>query len=313
MLKNIAIAGAGTMGASFAQVCARYGYRVCLWGRAESSLEKGRGLIAVNQGVMRDKGLLSAAESEELQSRIKMTTSLEELARADLISENISEDLQTKLEFFQTLDPLLKAGAIVTTNTSGLSINAIAQAVSNKKNFAGMHMVNPPHLIPLVEIIRAEQTSAETAQSIRDFLLSIGKKPILVKKDVPGFALNRLQFAVLREALHLVESGVASPEDVDAVFKYGLGLRYACCGPFEVADLGGVDTFSAISGYLFADLNCAKEGSAFLSGLVREGRLGVKAGAGVYDYPGPKAEEAIKKRDAAFIAVTSALAGRDQD
>ena len=310
MIESIAIAGTGTMGASMAQVCAGRGYKVYLYGRAESSLEKGRRLIAVSQDLLVEQGVLTQARSEEIVSRIELTTALECMGQADIISENILENLESKLEFFRKIDPLVKEGCIVTTNTSGLSINAIAEGVSRKENFAGMHWVNPPHLMPLVEIIRADKTAKATTEAIAAFLRSLGKEPVLVQKDAPGFVLNRLQFAIVREALHIVESGIASAEDVDAAFKYGLGIRYACCGPFETIDLGGVDTFSAITKYLFRDLDDSKAGSPFLASLVERGRTGVKSGAGIYDYSGGRAEEAIRARDAKLLKVTEALFGK---
>lgn len=309
MIKSVAIAGTGIMGASMAQVCAGRGYRVYLYGRAESSLDKARRLISVNQGVLVEQGALTQAQSDDLLSRIELTTALECMGRADIISENIVENPESKLEFLRKIDPLVKEGCIVTTNTSGLSINALAEGVSRKENFAGMHWVNPPHLIPLVEIIRADETAPGTTESIAAFLRSLGKEPVLVQKDAPGFVLNRLQFAIIREALHIVKSGIASPEDVDAAFKYGLGIRYSCCGPFETIDLGGVETFSAIANYLFADLDNNSEGSPFLASLAAQGRTGVKGGAGIYDYSGGKAEEAIKARDAKLLKVTAALFG----
>lgn len=306
-IKKVAIAGAGVMGASIAQVCAQYGYNVLLWGHRGASLEKGRHLIELDQYTLVSNGTIGAQDSKKLIGLIEYGTSLDIFSEADLICEAIVEDLETKRAFFRSIAPLLQKEAIVTSNTSGLSINALAESVSDKSRFSGMHWINPPHLIPLVEVIRNDGTSDDTVNILRSFLNSLQKVSVLVKKDVPGFILNRLQFAVLREALHLVESDVAAPEDVDNTFKHALGIRYACCGPFEVADLGGLDTFSLISEYLFANLDNSNKGSPVLSNLVAHGKLGVKSGAGFYDYSGDKAEKAIEKRDENCIKIIKVL------
>ena len=170
-----------------------------------------------------------------------------------------------------------------------------------------MHWVNPPHIVPLVEVIKGDKTSDATASLVFENALAIGKKPIMVKKDAQGFVLNRLQFAVLREAMHIVESGIASIEDVDNTFKYGLGMRYAAIGPFETADLGGLNTFYNISSYLFADLSDRKTVNDMLTKLFQAESYGVKSGQGFYDYSGGKDQEAIRRRDRMFIKIAKCL------
>ena len=169
-----------------------------------------------------------------------------------------------------------------------------------------MHWINPPHLIPLVEVVSGEETARETADFVYDLALRLGKKPIRVK-DIPGFVLNRLQLAVFREALSIVESGAAGLEDIDGAMKYGLGLRYACLGPFETVDLGGVDVFYKIASYLFDDLENRGDVPDMLKSLYENGCLGVKSGRGFYNYAGGKAEKAVKDRDRRIIRVTDAL------
>ena len=169
-----------------------------------------------------------------------------------------------------------------------------------------MHWVNPPHIVPLVEVIKAEKTSYATVDAVCANAMSVGKKPIKVK-DAPGFALNRLQFAILREAMHIVESGIASMEDVDNAFKYGLGMRYAAIGPFETADLGGLDTFYNISSYLFADLSDRKDVNDILANLYNDGNYGVKNGKGFYDYSEGKDKIAIQNRDKMFLKLKECL------
>ena len=141
---------------------------------------------------------------------------------------------------------------------------------------------------------------------MRELVVALGKQPVTVK-DIPGFIINRIQFAVLREALHIVDCGAATMEDVDTVLKGGLGLRYAALGPFGVADFGGLDTFDHVNRYLNAELSDAKEGNARLHALVEAGRLGVKSNGGFYDYPGDRAAEAIRERDRLYIELAKVL------
>ena len=170
-----------------------------------------------------------------------------------------------------------------------------------------MHWFNPPHLVPLIEIIKGDATSDEVAKQVYDFSLVIEKKPVIVNKDVAGFAANRLQFAILREALDLVDKGVISAEGIDDVMKYGLGFRYACLGPLEVSDFGGLDTFYHISEYLVQDLCAAKEPPKLLKEHFEAGEYGVKSEKGFYDYSNGKAKEATNARDEKFLKLYNAL------
>lgn len=170
----------------------------------------------------------------------------------------------------------------------------------------GQHWLNPPHLLPLCEIIAGEKTGEEAILKMRELVVGLNKQPVVVK-DINGFIINRIQFAVLREALYIVDSGAATFEDVDTVLKAGMGLRYAALGPFGVADFGGLDTFEHINSYLNADLCDAKEGNAGLKAMVESGKLGVKSGCGFYDYSGDKAQKAIQERDRMYIELAKVL------
>ena len=170
-----------------------------------------------------------------------------------------------------------------------------------------MHWFNPPTLIPLIEIIRNDQTRGDVAQAIYDLSVAIGKKPAIVNKDVPGFAANRIQLAVLREVCSMVEDGVISKEVADAVMKYGLGFRWACLGPLETVDFGGIDTFFHISEYLIPDLEDSHDVPKILADAYQAGNYGVKTGKGFYDYSGDKAKEVTKSRDEKLQKIYDAL------
>ncbi|MDL2293062.1 3-hydroxyacyl-CoA dehydrogenase family protein [Ruminococcaceae bacterium OttesenSCG-928-D13] len=305
----IAIAGAGTMGASIAQVYAQCGHEVVLYDLFPLGLGKGKDLITLNQETAVAEGKLTAAQSAELLGRIHFTTELADFARADFVIEAILERMDVKHAFWAEASSLVRADAILTSNTSGLSLSEIATAVIRPERFCGMHWINPPHIVPLVEVIKGDKTSDETAQAVYESALAAGKKPVMVQKDAKGFVLNRLQFAVLREAMHIVENGIASPEDVDNVFKYGLGMRYAAIGPFETADLGGLDVFYNIASYLLADLSDEKAVPELLAARYQAGDYGVKSGRGFYDYSDGKDEAAIRRRDKMFLKLAECLYG----
>ncbi len=305
-IKKITIAGAGVMGASMAEIFAKFGYTVTVYDAFPQAMEKARNLIRINQETEVEEKNVSAEESAEILSRITYTLDKDCFADADFVIEAIVENLDIKQAFWEEISNIVSDDTLMASNTSGLSISRIADAVNRPERFGGMHWINPPHLIPLIEVIQGEETAEEAAEAIRDLALAVNKKPVIVK-DAPGFVLNRIQLAILRESMHIVEEGIASPEAVDDVMKYGLGMRYACLGPFEVCDLGGLDTFYSIASYLFADLSDKKEPFGMLADRFEKHQYGVKNGAGFYDYSGGKDEEKIKYRDMMFNRLSKFL------
>jgi 3-hydroxybutyryl-CoA dehydrogenase len=281
---------------------------VDLWNRSREGLDRAEALIKSNQTALVASGHLTPEESEAQTGRISATTDSRCFESAAFVIESIAENMGVKKDFFRDIVALVPEDCVIVTNTSGLSVTELGSVIHKPERFAGMHWVNPPHLIPLVEVIKGEWTAGETVEFVYNLALRLGKKPILAK-DVPGFVMNRLQFAVLREALSLVESGAAEIEDIDGAMKYGLGFRYACLGPFETADLGGVDIFYKIAGYLFADLEDRKDVPEMLKALVDDGACGVKSGRGFYDYSGEKAREAMENRDRRIMTLFDALYG----
>lgn len=307
MDKNkVVMAGAGTMGASLAQVYAQAGYDVALYNVSEAGLERAKHLIEVNQETLVKEGILTEEGSRKAMAAIHYTRDKACLADCCLVVESIVEDLEIKQRFWAEVSELAPREALLATNTSGLSVTEIAKAVKYPERFMGQHWLNPPHLLPLCEIVVAEKTNPEKAAQMRRLLEEMGKSPVVVK-DIKGFIINRIQFSLLREALYIVESGAATAEDVDTVLKAGMGLRYAALGPFGVADFGGLDTFEKINSYLNAELCDAKEGSKLLHSMVESGKKGVKSGAGFYDYAGEKADQAIRDRDKLYIELAKVL------
>lgn len=305
-IKKIVIAGAGTMGSSMGETFAKYGYEVTLYDIYDEALDKAKNLILLNQDTEVQENIITKEESQSLLNRIHYTTDLSEFANADFVVEAILENLDVKHEFWAKVSTIVDEDVILCSNTSGLSISKIAEAVKNPDRFAGMHWINPPHIIPLIEIICGEKTNPTNAKVIEELALKVNKKPVIVN-DAPGFVLNRIQFAIMRECLNIVEQGIASASAVDDVMKYGLGIRYACLGPFQVADLGGLDIFYNISSYLFADLCNEDKPFGLLKDAYLNGNYGVKNESGFYDYSEGKDDDLIRYRDKMFTKLSKTL------
>ena len=300
-IKKIGIAGSGTMGSGIALIFALKGYEVVVTDVEEKFLENAKRIISINQSSLIEEGIITQAEAEHSLKHIHFATDKKVFSDADVIIEAIIEKLDIKQDFWKEVEEIAKEDAILATNTSGLSITAISKKVVNKGRFIGMHWWNPPHIIPLIELIRGDGTNDETVNTLTELIQKIGKESVVVQKDASGFIGNRLQFAVFREALNIVEQGIATIEDVDKAMKYGPGFRYPVLGPLETADLGGLDTFYYISSYLFNELSDAKKPTALLQKLMDDKNLGVKSGKGFYDYSDGKGELAMKRRDKNFF------------
>jgi len=301
-IEDIAILGTGTMAPGIAQLCAHSGYRVAMWGRTSASLDRGFSRLQSNLQTFRENHLIEKGDDELVLSRIEGVTALDEAVRhADFVIESVAEDLSLKKSIFAELDRICHKDAILSTNTSGLSVTAIASATSRPQKVIVTHFWNPPHLMPLVEIVGGEKTAKETIEVTMQLMKGIGKTPVLVHKEVPGFIGNRLQFALLREALYIVEQGIASMEDVDTAVKMSFGRRLPVTGPLETVDLGGLDIFLAVSEYIMKDLCRSDKPSPLLVDAVNEGRLGAKSGRGLYERSPETTNQLVKAREQELI------------
>jgi 3-hydroxybutyryl-CoA dehydrogenase len=297
-IKRVAVIGGGIMGHGFATVFAQNGYPVYLNDLSADILKNAAASIRANLGTLIEAGLVKKSAKEKILSRVILTADLAEAAgNADFVLEAITEKMDLKKELFQKLDRFAPSHAILASNTSALSITEIAAVTRRPEKTIIVHGINPPHIIPIVEIVRGEKTSDETADLAYRLMKKIGKVPIRVLKEAPGFLHNRLHLALYREALHCLETGIATPEDIDRVITAGYAFRGAQIGPIKVSDLGGLDTFWAVCRYLFPHLSDAKEPPAILTHLVESGKLGAKTGSGFYDYPPAVLKRTIKERD----------------
>ncbi|MBW1799666.1 MAG: 3-hydroxyacyl-CoA dehydrogenase family protein [Deltaproteobacteria bacterium] len=289
-IKNITILGAGMMGPGLAQIFAVKGYNATIWARRPEVLPEAIKTVRANLQLMAKNGIGREEDIEPAISKIKTTNDFEEAVKdADFVEEAIGEDLALKQDFFQRLDSLCSEKAILATNTSVISITEIAEKSKLRDRIVGTHFWNPPHLIPLVEVIKAKDTSEETMDKTMALMAAVGKKPVKVKKDVPGFLANRLQHALWREAISIVERGIADPEEVDEAVKSSFGLRLPVLGPIENADLAGLDLTYAIHDYVLKYIEDAHGPSPILKEKVDKGDLGLKTGKGFKDWPTERA------------------------
>ena len=278
---RLGVLGAGQMGAGIAQVAAAAGYEVVVRDIETRFLEKGVAAIAASLGKFVEKGKLTEAQRAATLSRIRTTLAVEDLRNSDVVIEAVVEDAALKKTVFRELDSLCPPRTIFASNTSSISITDLAGATGRPDRFIGMHFFNPVPLMSLVEVVRGLATSDATARAITDLAVSMGKTPVEVR-DVAGFVSNRLLMPFVNEAFFAFQEGVAAPKDIDAVAR--LGFNHPM-GPLELADLIGLDTCLAVMEVLHAEFGDPKYRPApLLREYVRAGRLGRKAGRGVYEY-----------------------------
>lgn len=282
-IKTIGVVGAGTMGNGIAQVAAMAGFDVVMSDIEDRFVQNGLKNVDKFLGKSVEKGKMTADDKNAVMGRIKGTTNVEDMKDADLVVEVVLEVMDVKKKVFKQLDEITKKEAILATNTSSMSITEIATATSRPDRVVGMHFFNPVPLMKLVEVIKGMKTSDETMATTFELAKKLGKEPVAVKVDVPGFLANRLMIAVAIEAIKLYEQGIASKEDVDKAAK--LGLNYPM-GPFELMDLTGVDINYHVMDYFYKELPKELKWNPPLTikNMVKAGLLGRKTGAGWYDY-----------------------------
>ena len=283
MIRSVAIVGAGTLGNGIAQVCAQGGLDVRLIDPVAAALSKAEDNMVRNIQKLIDNGLLTASVTDVME-RVIFSEDLDAAAAVDLVIEAIPEKFQLKQQLFQKLEQLCKPQAILASNTSGIPITQIANTIQTSERVIGTHFYMPAHLIPLVEVIQTEHTSEPVIEETMNFLTRMGKTPVRVRKDIPGFIGNRLQHALAREAMSLLEQGVASAEDIDLVVKASLALRLVFTGPVEQRDFNGLDIHLAIAEYLYPELENTTEPLEILKNKVAANELGIKTGKGFYDW-----------------------------
>lgn len=280
-IRTVAVVGAGAMGSGIAQTCAVAGLEVLLYDAQEGALARASGVMAASLARLVKKGSLTEVEAQAVLGRVRRVGVLSELAAADAVIEAVFEDLGIKLEVWGRVTEVVPEGALLASNTSSLSITEIAAAVGHPERFCGLHFFNPVPVLPLVEVVRAQQTTAETLERARALVEKIGKTPI-VCEDKPGFIVNRLLIPYLNDAVFALSEGVGSAADIDTAMKLGANMPI---GPLALLDLVGLDVALAAAESLHAEFQDPKfRVPPLLRQLVRAGKLGRKSGEGFYTY-----------------------------
>jgi 3-hydroxybutyryl-CoA dehydrogenase len=305
--RSVAVIGTGMMGPGIAATLALGGVRATILSRTEENAAKGVDAARAQLRVLADNGLAELGETRDASDRIDSSCAFDQTVEdVDLVIESAPENMDLKQKMFARLDGVADRSAVLASNTSGLSITTIASRCRHPERVLTTHFWNPPHLMPLVEIVQGEKTSPEVTQTVRDLLAACGKVPVIVKKDRPGQLGNRLQMALVREAAYIVGEGIADVEDVDLVAKNGFGLRMPAYGIFEHQDAVGLDMGLGIVDYVAKDLYNEPKAPNFYRAKVAHGDLGAKTGKGFYDWSKKSIEEVKACRDRFVIDVLRA-------
>lgn len=299
-----AVMGTGMMGPGIAVTLALGGVRTVLLSRTQESAQKGLQRARSDARTLESYEIYTAGRVAYAMELLTSSTNLEEsVAAADLVIESAPEDLEFKQDLFARLDRAAAPKTVLATNTSGLSVTAIASKCEHPERVITTHFWNPPHLMPLVEIVKGEKTNPDIGEDLKKLLTACGKVPVLIHKDRPGQLGNRLQMALFREAIHIVAEGIADADSVDTVAKNGFGLRLPAYGIFEHQDIVGLDMATAVLDYVSRDLADTKGTPAFLTDLSARGETGAAAGKGFYDWSAKNASEVKSRRDEFVLEV----------
>jgi len=299
------------MGHGIAQSFAQKGYSVTLFDLHDSILERALSQIRSNIETFVEAGLEKKENIEDVLSHIRVSSHLQEaVKKAHLVIEAAPEDLMLKRNLFEELEKYCLEDAILASNTSTLPISEIGKKVKRKERLVITHWFNPPHIIPIVEVVPGETTSTEVTKMTLGLLKKIGKKPIKILKEIPGFLINRIQTAMLREILSLLELGVATPEDIDAGVKGSFGIRLAVLGPLQTMDMGGLDLMYKGMKYLYPLIDRSVDVQRILGEKIGRNELGPKTGRGFFQYEQKEASASSrqsKERDKRLLDLLKIL------
>jgi 3-hydroxyacyl-CoA dehydrogenase len=302
-----AVIGTGTMGPGMGAVLERAGIQVALYDVSDEALEKARAGVELARGVLERLGTEQNGGGD-----IRFETDLQEsLEGADFVLEAIPEKLELKQEVFADIEQHVADDAVLSSNTSGIPITKIAEKLEHPERVIGMHWSNPPHLIPMIEVIPGKRTNEGTIAAAQGLIQRIGYRASQLNKEVPGFVENRVLYAIMRECLALVDEGVIDAEELDLNVKWGIGYKLAVIPPMQLLDVAGLDIYESVANYLNSDLSTESGVSETITKLTEQGKLGIKAGGGLFEYSQDELAELPAKRAAALVAVRKTLDAQD--
>ena len=313
-IKNVVVIGAGTMGVGIAQNFAQAGLKVKLADISREILDKSIAQIRANVVLFHTCGLIQE-NPQAILFRIHpvLAQSLEQALRnSEYVVEAIPEVLDAKRKTLARLEEYGYNG-IIASNTSSFLITELVQGMKNPGRVIGVHFFNPAHIIPAVEVHMGESTTEEALEVTRQLMLKVGKKPVLVRKVLPGFIVNRLTGALEREIDHLLDEGVVTPEDLDTAIKASIGFRMACLGPQETEDMIGLDIALTVSNRVYQTLSNATGASPALAEKVKKGELGIKSGRGWYDYSGKTQADILDGNNRKLLRQLALFQAREND
>lgn len=278
--QKITVVGSGIMGPGIAAVFARSGADVTVYDIVQEALDRAADGVKFAQGVL-DK--LGGAEGER-QGELSFTTDLNEaLAGTEFVLEAVPEREDLKKQVLGQIEGIVGPEVVIASNTSGIPITKLADGMAHPERIVGMHWSNPPHVIPLIEVVPGEATSEATRDAVIELANSFGYEAV-IEKEVPGFVENRILYAVMREALALVDEGVISKEDMDICVRWGIGFKFAVVGPMRLLDMAGLDTYNNVASYLNRDLSKTDGVPQIITDNVEAGTFGFKSGKGLFEY-----------------------------
>jgi 3-hydroxybutyryl-CoA dehydrogenase/5-formyl-3-hydroxy-2-methylpyridine 4-carboxylate dehydrogenase len=304
-MAKAAVIGLGTMGPGIAATLARAGYNVSAYDRDAGQREKAKAGLEIAVAVL---GQLGVAEQGREPVRIAETLA-DCVAGAELAIENVSEKLEVKIAVFREIEAAVAADCIIASDTSGIPITKIQQGVARPERVIGMHWSNPPHIIPMIEVIPGAKTAPAVTDAMMAIVKRVGHLPVLIKKDVPGFVENRVLYAIMRECLDLVEQGVIDPEALDTCVGWGIGYKLAVVGPMALLDMAGLDIYQAVGSYLNKELCDRADVAPYVTEKTAQCRLGMKSGGGIFDYTPERIAALRAERARKLVAVRKALQG----
>jgi 3-hydroxyacyl-CoA dehydrogenase len=297
------ILGTGTMGPGMGAVLARAGIQVSLYDVNADALERSKTGVEIAKGVL-DRLDAPKADGGDVSFEPDLAKALE---GAEVVAEAVPEQLELKKSVIADVEQHISDDAVIASNTSGIPITKMAEGMKHPERLVGWHWSNPPTLIPMNEVIRGEKTSDEATALIEGLTRRIGYHPVTLKKEVPGFVENRVLYAIMRECLALVDEGVIDEEGLDLCVQWGIGYKLAVIPPIHLLDVAGLDIYTSVASYLNQDLSDEKGVSSTAQKLHDEGRLGIKAGGGFFDYTPEVAQQLQQERAGKLVAVRKAL------
>jgi 3-hydroxybutyryl-CoA dehydrogenase/5-formyl-3-hydroxy-2-methylpyridine 4-carboxylate dehydrogenase len=300
---QVAVMGTGTMGPGMGAVLARAGMHVRMYDTSAEALERAKAGYDLAWGVL-DRLETPAVDGGSASYVGSVGDALD---GAEFVIEAVPEKLDLKQQVYAEYEKHVGTGVILASNTSGIPATKIAENLANPERVVVMHWSNPPHLIPMIEVVPGEKTSQATVDGTIAVIEDVGYYPCLLKKEVPGFVENRVLYAIMRECLALVDEGVIDREELDLNVKWGIGYKLAVIPPMQLLDMAGMDIYTSVASYLNPDLSNASEVSPTIRSLVEQGRLGLKTKGGLFDYTDEQVGQLRAQRGATLVAVRKAL------